>query len=164
MAETWRDALDDHLIELTDRLPTVIDDVIRRMKRHISNEEYCSLKSIGNPAEKIETLMDAIRARTAQHFNAFCDALVAVKQKDLAEKLSESLSIKLHTYVNILVIAITIQYFAVLPNIIILSVCDLMALCHNVSKNDQEKKGILLYHCVPVKPMKDKQKMMQDCC
>lgn len=94
-SETWKGALDKHLPELTERLPSVIDDVIRRIKRHISHNEYLKIKSITDPADKIEELLNAIRSRTLQDFYAFCEALVAVKQNDLAEKLSESPSVLL---------------------------------------------------------------------
>lgn len=86
-SETWKEALDKHLVELTERLPTVIDDVMRRMICHVSQNEYSKIKSISDPAERIETLLNAIKSRTRQDFDAFCEALVAVKQIDLAEKL-----------------------------------------------------------------------------
>ena len=89
-SETWKLALDIYLPELTDRLPTVIDDLIRRMKRHISNDEYYRIRDITNPGNKIERLVDAISTRKVEDFDAFCKALDAVKQNDLAEKLSKS--------------------------------------------------------------------------
>ena len=89
-SKTWKEALDEHLVEFTERLPNVIDEIIRRMRRHISNEEYQKMKSILNPIERIETLVDSISTRTIEHFNDFCQALVDVKQNDLAEKLSKS--------------------------------------------------------------------------
>ena len=89
-SETWKVALDNYLPELTDRLPSVIDDIIRRMKRHISNDEYYKIRDIINPGCKIERLLDAISTRKVEDFNAFCKALDAVKQSDLAEKLSKS--------------------------------------------------------------------------
>lgn len=92
-SETWKDALDKHLVELTERLPTVIDDVMRRMKSHVSQNEYSKIKSISDPAERIETFVNAINSRTRQDFDAFCEALVAVKQNDLAKTLSESQNI-----------------------------------------------------------------------
>ena len=92
-SETWKEALNKHLVELTERLPTVIDDVMRRMICHVSQNEYSKIKSISDPAERIETLLNAIKSRTRQDFDAFCEALVAVKQNDLAEKLSESQNI-----------------------------------------------------------------------
>lgn len=88
MAESWKKALDIHLSELTERLASVIDDVVRKMKCHISNGEYQRIKNTSNPAQKIEAFLDAISTRTIQDFDAFCEALVAVKQNDLAEKLS----------------------------------------------------------------------------
>jgi len=92
-SETWKEALDSHLVELTERLTSVIDGVIRRMKLHISTQEYHQIKSIMNPAEKIEALLSAISTRTIKEFKVFCEALVDVKQNDLAEKLSKSLNI-----------------------------------------------------------------------
>ena len=89
-SKTWKEALDNHLFEFTERLPNVIDEIIRRMKSHISNEEYHKMKSVTNPMERIETLVNAISTRTIKDFTAFCKALVAVKQNDLADKLSKS--------------------------------------------------------------------------
>ena len=89
-SKTWKEALDEHLVEFTERLPNVIDEVIMRMRRHFSNKEYQKMKSIVNPMDKIETLVDSISTRTIEQFNDFCQALVDVKQNDLAEKLSKS--------------------------------------------------------------------------
>ena len=89
-SNTWKEALDKYWAELTERLSSVIDDVVRKMKCHISHSEYNKIKSKADPADKIEVFLDAISSRTSQDFDAFCEALVAVKQNDLAEKLSES--------------------------------------------------------------------------
>ena len=89
-SSTWKEALDTYWDELTERLSSVIDDVIRKMKRHISHSEYNKIKSKGDPADKVEAFLVAINSRTSKDFDAFCEALVAVKQNDLAEKLSES--------------------------------------------------------------------------
>lgn len=89
-SETWKEALDEHLVEFTERLPNVIDEIIMRMRRHFSNEERQKMKITVNPIERIKTLVDSISTRTEEQFNDFCQALVDVKQSDLAEKLSKS--------------------------------------------------------------------------
>ena len=88
-SKPWKEALNKHLVEFTDRLPSVIDDIIRRMRCHISNEEYEEMKCV-NRIKRVEALIDSIRTRTIEQFNDFCQALVDVKQNDLAEKLSKS--------------------------------------------------------------------------
>ena len=89
-SKTWKKALHEHLVDFTERLPNVIDDIIRRMRHHISDEEYYKMKSIANPLERIETFVNSISTRTIEQFKDFCKALVDVKQNDLAEKLSKS--------------------------------------------------------------------------
>ena len=67
----------------------MIDDVLYSMKSHTLHTD---VESISDPDAKIETLLDVISSGT-QDFHAFCEAIVPITQKKLAEDLSELPSI-----------------------------------------------------------------------
>ena len=64
------------------------------MKSHTLHTDF---ERITDPDAKIETLLDAISSGT-HNFHAFCEAIVPITQKKLAEDLSESSSILLLGY------------------------------------------------------------------
>ena len=107
-SKSWKEALDVYWAELTERLSSVIDGVVRKMKCHISHSEYQKITSNTDPTNKIEAFLNAISSRTSRDFDAFCEALVAVKQNDLAEKLSKLPSTVVYTYLATIVLCDTL--------------------------------------------------------
>lgn len=79
-------ALDEYAHVMVQQLTQVVGELLLKLKIHISDMEYHNINSEANSMEKVWLLVDSIRTRP-HIFDAFCDALEAVKHTELANKL-----------------------------------------------------------------------------
>ena len=90
-------ALDQHGYDITLQLSPVIDGLVLKLKKDISEVEYNNITSENNSMKKVQLLLESIRTRP-HIFGVFCNALKELKHNDLAT----TLLCMFHTYVFVI--------------------------------------------------------------